>query len=74
MAVFIYSSVLNFDFSMEVLTTKVYYEMSLSAALIFWFWARSFYRKRDLHHERDQSSGPFPTLFLQHVYDFFSFF
>jgi hypothetical protein len=46
MAVFIYSSVLNFDFSMEVLTTKVYYEMSLSAALIFWFWDSVFLQKK----------------------------
>lgn len=45
-AVFIYSSVLNFDFSMEVLTTKVYYAMSLSAALIFWFWDSVFLQKK----------------------------
>lgn len=45
-AVFIYSSVLNFDFSMAVLTTKVYYAMSLSAALIFWFWDSVFLQKK----------------------------
>jgi hypothetical protein len=45
-AVFIYSSVLNVDFSMEVLTTKVYYAMSLSAALIFWFWDSVFLQKK----------------------------
>ncbi|MDM5360281.1 UPF0715 family protein [Peribacillus sp. ACCC06369] len=45
-AVFIYSSVLNFDFSMEVLTTKDYYAMSLSAALIFWFWDSVFLQKK----------------------------
>ncbi|WP_353957657.1 UPF0715 family protein [Peribacillus sp. NJ11] len=45
-AVFLYSSVLNFDFSMEVLTTKVYYVMSLSAALIFWFWDSVFLQRK----------------------------
>ncbi|WP_434060135.1 UPF0715 family protein [Peribacillus simplex] len=42
LAVFIYSSVLNFDFSMEVLTTMNYYAISLSAALFFWFWDSVF--------------------------------
>ncbi|WP_430179820.1 UPF0715 family protein [Peribacillus simplex] len=45
LGVFIYSSVLNFDFSMEVLTTKNYYAISLSAALIFWFWDSIFLQK-----------------------------
>ena len=42
LAVFIYSSVLNIDFSMEVLTTMSYYAISLSAALFFWFWDSVF--------------------------------
>ncbi|WP_076366207.1 UPF0715 family protein [Peribacillus simplex] len=42
LAVFIYSSVLNFDFSMEVLTTMNHYAISLSAALFFWFWDSVF--------------------------------
>lgn len=48
LAVFIYSSVLNFDFSMEVLTTttKNYYAISLSAALFFWFWDSVFLQKK----------------------------
>ncbi|WP_419555889.1 UPF0715 family protein [Peribacillus simplex] len=46
LAVFIYSSVLNFDFSMEVVTTKNYYAISLSAALIFWFWDSVFLQKK----------------------------
>jgi len=46
----LYSSVLDFDFSMEVLTTKNY----------FGFGTRSFYKKRGLHHKRDQRrNGPF---------------
>ncbi|WP_373459015.1 UPF0715 family protein [Peribacillus sp. V2I11] len=63
LAVFIYSSLLNFDFSMDVLTTNNYYAISLSAGLFFGFGTRSFYKKRDLHHKRDQRNGPFPTLF-----------
>ncbi|MDM5452304.1 UPF0715 family protein [Peribacillus simplex] len=46
LAVFIYSSVLNFDISMEVLTAKNYYAISLSAALIFWFWDSVFLQKK----------------------------
>ncbi|MDP1418255.1 UPF0715 family protein [Peribacillus simplex] len=46
LAVFIYSSVLNFDFSMDVLTTKNYYAISLSAALFFWFWDSVFLQKK----------------------------
>ncbi|MGY3313021.1 hypothetical protein ACV242_001517 [Peribacillus simplex] len=46
LAVFIYSSVLNFDISMDVLTTKNYYAISLSAALIFWFWDSVFLQKK----------------------------
>ncbi|MFJ7512179.1 UPF0715 family protein [Peribacillus simplex] len=46
LAVFIYSSVLNFDFSMEVLTTKNYYAISLSAAIFFWFWDSVFLQKK----------------------------
>ncbi|WP_412760761.1 hypothetical protein [Peribacillus frigoritolerans] len=44
-AVFIYSSVLNFDFSMDILTTKNYYAISLLAALFFWFWDSVFLQK-----------------------------
>ncbi|WP_260358443.1 UPF0715 family protein [Peribacillus frigoritolerans] len=46
LAVFIYSAVLNFDFSMDVLTTKNYYAISLSAALFFWFWDSVFLQKK----------------------------
>lgn len=46
LAVFIYSSVLNFDFSMDVLTTKNYYAISLLAALFFWFWDSVFLQKK----------------------------
>jgi hypothetical protein len=45
-AVFIYSSVLNFDFSMDILTTKNYYAISLLAALFFWFWDSVFLQKK----------------------------
>jgi len=46
LAVFIYSSVLNFDFSMDVLTTMDYYAISLLAALFFWFWDSVFLQKK----------------------------
>jgi Uncharacterised protein family (UPF0715) len=45
-AVFIYSSVLDFNFSMEVLTTMDYYAISFSAALFFWFWDSVFLQKK----------------------------
>ncbi|MES1041400.1 hypothetical protein [Peribacillus simplex] len=38
--------------SMDVLTTKNYYAISLSAALFFGFGTRSFYKKRALHHKK----------------------
>ncbi|USK73929.1 UPF0715 family protein [Peribacillus frigoritolerans] len=50
-AIFIYSSVLNFDFSMDILTTKNYYAISLFAALFFWFWDSVFLQKKALHHK-----------------------
>ncbi|MBO0999211.1 UPF0715 family protein [Bacillus sp. SD075] len=46
LAVFIYSSVLNLDVSMEVLTSKNYYAISLLAALFFWFWDSVFLQQK----------------------------
>ncbi|WP_459735050.1 UPF0715 family protein [Peribacillus sp. N1] len=55
LAVFIYSAVLNFDFSMDVLTTRNYYAIRLSASLFFGFGTRSFYKKRALYLEMGTS-------------------
>ncbi|MFD6210017.1 UPF0715 family protein [Peribacillus sp. NPDC060253] len=45
LAVFIFSWVLNFDISMDVLTTMNYYVLGLSAAIIFWLWDSVFLQK-----------------------------
>ncbi|CAK6477220.1 UPF0715 family protein [Peribacillus simplex] len=64
-AVFIYSSVLNFDFSMDILTTKNFYAISLLAALFLWFWDFGLFTKKSSQtNKRDRLNGPFQHYFF----------
>ncbi|MFE4430913.1 UPF0715 family protein [Peribacillus butanolivorans] len=45
-AVFIFYIVENLDFAMNVVKMKEYYELSLSASVVFWIWDSIFLQKK----------------------------